>query len=304
MSSRRSPSALLVIFGNQLFAPRHLPSPTEVSVFLAEDYGICTSVCHHQQKIVLFLAAMRSYADELRAAGFEVHYLTLDAKQRHQYEDRLKKQTRALDIDEIRHFEVEDKAIEKRLADFTVANGLQRTELPTPMFVCSRSDFSAFVSEQPRLLMGDFYKYQRRQMNILVDSQGRPQGGRWTFDEENRKKLPRKQTPPDVNWPEPTEHVKEVIEIVRSKFSDHAGKAEEFRWPTTREQAEVWLNEFVETRLENFGPFEDAITQRSVTVFHSVLSPILNLGLLTPDEVIDRRSGWFGCSDRCGPSQC
>jgi deoxyribodipyrimidine photolyase-related protein len=82
-------------------------------------------------------------------------------------------------------------------------------------------------------------------------------------------------------------HEKGVIELVRREFKDHPGDAGEFCWPTTRSQAREWLDDFVANRLDSFGPFEDAISSRSVTVFHSVLSPCLNLGLLTPREVID-----------------
>ena len=286
-STALSPHVLLIVLGNQLFAPRHLPAATDVSVYMAEDLGLCTYVRHHQQKIVLFLAAMRSYADELKAAGYRVHYQTLDTSSACTYEDRLKNLLQTLKTSEIWHFEIEDKAIEQRLISFAVTNDLSRTELPSPMFVCSRGTFAAFAEGQRRLVMGDFYKQQRRRMHILMDADDRPQGGRWTFDEDNRKKLPRNVVPPTLSWPEPTEHTRAVIDVVKRVFSDHPGKAEDFRWPTTREQAQDWLRDFVDSRLQRFGPYEDAMTQRSATVFHSLLSPCLNLGLLTPDEVIE-----------------
>jgi deoxyribodipyrimidine photolyase-related protein len=287
MTGARSPRGLLLVLGNQLFAPRHLPAPTEVSIYMAEDLGLCTYVRHHQQKIVLFLAAMRSYADELRAAGYRVHYQTLDTKKSYTYEDRLRDFLQTLEVEAIWHFEIEDKGLEERLINFAVDHNLSRTELPSPMFLCTREVFAKFANEQPRLIMGDFYRQQRRRMGILMGADDRPQGGRWTFDEDNRKKLPRAVVPPAVNWPEPTDHARTVVDVVKQVFSDHPGKAEGFCWPTTREQAQDWLRDFVDTRLQNFGPYEDAVTQRSATVFHSVLSPCLNLGLLTPDEVID-----------------
>ena len=279
---------MLVILGNQLFPPRYLPPPDEGPVFMAEDVGLCTYVKHHQQKIVLFLAAMRSYADALKSAGYDLVYHELDAAKPASYEDKLGAALQARGVTQIRHFEIEDKPMERRLVEFAKHHRLQRTELTSPMFVCTRDTFASFANEKSRLLMGDFYKQQRRSLGVLIEDDGQPSGGRWSFDADNRKKLPRNVSPPELSWAAPTQHVSNVIELVLHEFADHPGDAREFCWPTTREQACQWLDEFVENRLEQFGPYEDAMTSRSTTVFHSVLSPCLNLGLLTPDEVIEK----------------
>ncbi|MBT8102304.1 MAG: cryptochrome/photolyase family protein, partial [Gammaproteobacteria bacterium] len=191
MPGDKQPKALLVILGNQLFPLEHLPPPSEVSVFMAEDVGLCTYVRHHQQKIVLFLAAMRSYADALKAAGYEVHYHVLDTRNAQSYESRLGEALPASRVAEIRHFEIEDKPMEERLCKFSESRDLQRTELRSPMFLCSRDEFAAFAKDKERLLMGDFYKQQRRKLDILVDDAGQPVGERWSFDADNRRKLPK-----------------------------------------------------------------------------------------------------------------
>lgn len=278
---------MLLILGNQLFAPEHLPPPDEHTVFMAEDMGLCTYERHHQQKIVLFLAAMRAYADELEEAGYEVHYLKLDPSDRRKYETKLQAALDDADDDTLVYFEIEDKAFESRVKKFAKKAALNTTELTSPMFSCSRDRFADFAEGKKRLLMGDFYKDQRRRLDILVDADGEPEGGQFSFDAENRKKLPRNITPPDLGAVDATPHVAEVIDLVRDRFGDHPGKAEDFWWPTTRKQARAWLDEFVSERLELFGPYEDAMTTRSSTVFHSVLSPMINMGLLTPDEVVE-----------------
>jgi len=277
--------SLLVVLGNQLFAPEHLPSPETARVFMAEDMGLCTYERHHQQKIVLFLASMRAYARELEEAGYHVDYIRLDPDDTRSYEDKLAGSLR--DQDELIHFEIEDKPMERRIAEFAARQGLKRTELSSPMFTCSREDFAAWARGRSGLLMAEFYKYQRRRLGILVDAHGEPAGGRWSFDTDNRKRLPDNVAPPDIVWPEPDESVQSVIDIVASMFPDHPGRAAEFRWPTTRRQARRWLDDFIEQRLAQFGPYEDALTQRSDTVFHSLLTPCLNLGLLTPRDVVD-----------------
>ncbi len=279
---------MLLILGNQLFAGEYLPPPGSMPVFMAEDVGLCTYERHHQQKIVLFLAAMRAYADELREAGYDVHYVKLDTSDLRPYEEKLAAALETAGARRLVHFEIEDKAMERRIIEFARANDLDRDEHASPMFTCSRERFSEFASGKSRLLMADFYKDQRRRLGILVESDGEPTGGRWSFDADNRKKLPRTVTPPEAPAVAHDRHVPDVIAIVEREFAGHPGSAAEFCWPTTRAQARAWLDDFVAERLEQFGPYEDAMTTRSATVFHSLLSPLLNLGLLTPDEVIAR----------------
>lgn len=288
MAAVEQSKALLVVLGNQLFSLQHLPSATEVEVFMAEDLGLCTYVRHHQQKIVLFLAAMRSYADTLRSAGYDVHYERLETKEARSYEAKLEEALQATGVRELVHFEIEDKAMEERVVEFAKVRKLARTELRSPMFLCTRDEFATFAEGSKRLLMGEFYKQQRRRLNVLIDDAGQSSGGQWSFDADNRKKLPKNLEPPAIDWAGSTEHVDDVIELVARTFADHPGNAREFCWPTTREQALLWLDQFIEHRLDQFGPYEDAMTTRSATVFHSVLSPCMNLGLLTPAEIIEK----------------
>ena len=255
---------------------------------MAEDVGLCTYEKHHQQKIVLFLAAMRAYADELRESGFDVEYVKLDTADERPYEDKLADAMRQHDVARLVHFEIEDRPVEQRIVAFAKEHDLDREELPSPMFTCSRERFASFADGKSRLLMADFYKEQRRRLDILVDDDGEPEGGRWSFDADNRKKLPRDVEPPPLPAAERDVHVDDVVTLVAREFANHPGKADDFFCPTTRRGAEAWLDDFVDKRLEKFGPYEDAMTTRSATVFHSLLSPCINLGLLTPDEVVAR----------------
>lgn len=296
------PSKLLVLLGNQLFPRRELPDAADVAVFICEDMSLCTYVRHHQQKIVLFLSAMRSYADELETAGYTVHYVRLDVKAARSYEDHLAKVLKDSGADTLVHFEIEDKPMEQRLLEFAQDKGVDREELRSPMFLSSRDSFKTFVGDKTRLLMADFYKDQRRELGVLVDGDGEPVGGQWSFDEDNRKKLPRKLCPPELGRENHSEHTKEVIELVHATFADHPGDAREFWWPTTRRGALRWLREFLDTRFELFGPYEDAMSTRSATVFHSVLSPLINLGLITPAEIVERALEHAGEHDISMPS--
>lgn len=283
-----SGKAILVVLGNQLFPRKHLPDKESVRIFMCEDLGLCTYVRHHQQKIVLFLSAMRSYADGLREAGYDVSYVQLDPDTNDSYEDRLLDVVQSSSAGEIKHFEVEDKDMEARLVTFADEHDLGRTELESPMFLCSRDEFAEFANDASSLSMASFYKQQRRSLGILIDSDGKPTGGKWSYDADNRKPLPKDLTTPSIASADPTRHTKAVVKLVRKQFSDHPGDATQFWWPTTRRAALKQLRDFLEQRLENFGPYEDAMSTRSSTVFHSALSPLMNLGLVTPREVVDR----------------
>ena len=279
---------MLVVLGNQLFPLEHLEPHKDAVIFMAEDVGLCTYVRHHQQKIVLFLAAMRAYRDELIAAGFDVRYTELEPDSELTYEDRLGAAIDDAGATQLHCFEIEDRPMEARLADLAATRELDFTVLRSPMFVTSREYFADYISSVKRPFMADFYKRQRKRLDILLTADGDPVGGRWSFDDENRKKLPRSNTPPDVPVPDSGAHVAKVRSLVSDSFSAHPGDANDFWWPTTREQALDWLDDFLVQRLRDFGPYEDAMTTRSATVYHSVLSPLLNIGLLTPDEVVHR----------------
>ena len=125
----RDDDALFVVLGDQLFPPEHLADSGCGVVYMAEDWGLCTEVRHHQQKIVLFLAAMRHHADSLRDNGYAVHYQELEVVEPQRYEDRLEAVVRSLGVSRLVHFEIEDKPMEQRLITFAKRQGLEREVL-------------------------------------------------------------------------------------------------------------------------------------------------------------------------------
>jgi deoxyribodipyrimidine photolyase-related protein len=297
MSSTSSDKRLLVILGNQLFPVSYVRESGVTRVFMAEDAGLCTYVKHHKLKLVLFLAAMRSYADDLRDAGVDVHYVKLDdqptGRKTPTYEQKL---ADYLDshpsIDTLVHYEIEDKFFEHRLATFAGKRGLGTRERHSPMFLTSREQFAEYLDDaNNKPFMARFYQKQRKRLGIMVDTDGKPIGGKWSFDADNRKKLPKKIEIPETSYAQPTDHVKDVVELVNERFADHPGRIEHLNqvwFPTTRLQALAWLRNFLADRFEQFGDYEDALSNRGDWLFHSVLSPMMNLGLITPQEIIDR----------------
>jgi deoxyribodipyrimidine photolyase-related protein len=254
---------------------------------MAEDVGLCTYVRHHKQKITLFLAAMRSYRDELERAGMRVHHEAISERDE-TYEERLGRFVKRHRAKALAMWEVEDKFFERRMEAFARERGLTLKFLPSPMFLTPREmGDQALGPGKP--LMARFYAWQRKRLRVMVDAKGQPLGGKWSFDEENRKRLGREVVIPETSWPGGTARVREVIPVVQSRFGAHPGELSAEGWwlATERGQARQLLRDFLEKRFEGFGPYEDALSGRDPVLFHSALAAPLNMGLLTPREVLD-----------------
>lgn len=277
-----------IILGNQLFPIESLPDSFPKLVFMAEDHELCTHFKYHKHKIILFLTSMRRYAKELKGLKMDVHYEALTkANKKLSYEDKLELFISKHKISKLISFEIEDKFMEKRLHSFCKKMDVEFEILKTPMFLTSREEFKNYLQKTKKPFMKTFYEGQRKRLNLLMTAKGEPEGGKWSFDTENRKKLDLKTKPPGLLKPEKSSELSDVIALTDSLFPDHPGTSENFWLPTTRKEALKWLTQFIEERLKDFGDFEDAMSQRSDFVFHSVLTPALNLGLVTPQEVVE-----------------
>ena len=279
---------IFIVLGNQLFNPSYFEKfRNDHLFFICEDFQLCTYQKHHKHKILLFLSAMRSFADELKKKKFEVIYKSIEEKDfKESYVDKLFKEIEKENVKEISMFEVEDKFFEKQLLENL--KELKLNYLKSPMFLSSRDDFKTYLNQVKKPFMANFYKKQRVDHNILVDSNNKPVGGKWSFDDENRKKLPKEIDLPEKFTFKETEHTKDLKEIVEKTFSHHPGKTKSFWTCTNRKDTESYLDYFLDKKIENFGDYEDAVDQRDNILFHSALSPQINLGLLTPEEIISK----------------
>ena len=279
---------IFIVLGNQLFNPSYLEKfRNDHLFFICEDFQLCTYQKHHKHKILLFLSAMRSFAEELKKKKFEVIYKSIEERDfKESYVDKLFKEIEKENVKELSMFEVEDKFFEKKLLDNL--KELKLNYLKSPMFLNSRNDFKTYLNQVKKPFMANFYKKQRVDHNILVDSNNKPVGGKWSFDDENRKKLPKEIDLPEKFTFKETEHTKDLKEIVEKMFSHHPGKTKGFWTCTNRKDTESYLDYFLDKKIENFGDYEDAVDQRDNILFHSALSPQINLGLLTPEEIISK----------------
>lgn len=285
---KRADARLLVLLGNQLFPAKEVARAQAQSVFMAESMAMCRRYAAHQHKLVLVLSAMRSRADALRRAGHEVHYVHLLESGDAGFGSLLERHLREHPCKTVVRYRPENRRFDERLSRVVREHGLSEEVIENPSFMTPRAAFAEYAAKRKRLFMGDFYKWQRRRLGVLVDDDGEPVGGKWSFDEENRKRLPSGLEPPPVRRPRWTAHTREVFEEVRTVFDEHPGDAAEFWLPTTEAQAHRALNHFLEERFALFGDYEDALSSQHPFVYHSVLSPLMNLGLLLPSEVLRR----------------
>jgi len=280
---------LLILLGNQLFPLDEIKKLKINHIFMAEDYQLCTYEKHHKLKILMFLCAMREKRDELILNNFNVFYSEVDDDDfQKSYEEKLKKYIIKNKISHINFFEIEDKFFEERMNTFSQINGLKITFYKSPMFLETREDFIEYSKERKSLSHADFYKRIRKKLNILMDQNYLPEGGKWSFDEENRKKIPKNIQLPTKPGSSQSKYLEKIKKIINDNFSSHPGKLSEIWTPLTRRDALRSLDNFMKKKFENFGSYEDAILIEDNFLFHSALSSSLNLGLITPKDIINK----------------
>ncbi|MFQ3623124.1 MAG: cryptochrome/photolyase family protein, partial [Acetobacteraceae bacterium] len=262
--------------------------PRRDVVLMAEVMGECTYVRHHRQKIALVLAAMRHFAHALRARGVRVDYVRLDDPENTgTLSGEVARAARRHRPERLVATEPGEWRVREDMGAWSRVLGLPVEIRPDDRFLCSIDAFAAWAEGRRTLRMEFFYREMRRRTGILMDGD-EPAGGRWNFDSENRKRLPADLRPPPRFRAEPDALTREVIALVADRFPDHWGGLEDFAWPVTAAEAEAALERFLEERLPHFGDYQDAMAEGEATLFHSLLSTSLNLGLLLPGEVCRR----------------
>ncbi len=178
--------------------------------------------------------------------------------------------------------------MEQRIANKCKALQVTVIKNPTALFLNSFQEIAAYFSHKKRMFQTEFYKDQRQTRNILIENEKKPSGGKWSFDEENRLKFPKGKTLPKVDFLKPNNFYKEAIAYTQKYFPDNYGTLTlDYSYPTSFIESKTWLKVFFESRFSEFGPYEDAILENENILHHSVLSPMLNAGLLSPKFVVD-----------------
>ncbi len=265
-------------------------------VLMIESRKRARRLRYHQQKLVLVYAAMRHFAADLRAAGWAVDYHLLPETA--DFSSALDRHAKTFRPSRIVLMEPNDWPMAQAIPAIRKRLGLPVDLLPTNFFLCGRDEFRRWAGKSKRLLMENHYRRMRLELGYLVDDDGKPEGGSWNLDVENRRTFAnfateRPARPPSPVREPPDEATRDVIAMVAREFPEHPGKADGFWLPVDRARALRWLERFVRERLANFGAYEDTMATEDPLLYHSILSPLLNIGLLSPAECVDAAIGAY-----------
>jgi len=279
-----------LVFPHQLYDP-HPAIGAGRPVLLVEEWLFFRQYAFHRQKLVLHRASMQAYADRLRKAGHPVEYIPA-TEPTHDIRALLPALA-ARGCRKLHLAELSDDWLSRRLTQAAKAAGTALETHPDPGFLYDTPALEAYFEGRKRYFQTDFYTAGRKRMRILLERDGSPTGGKWTFDTDNRARYPAGTKPPAVPMTPGDAYTREAASYVDTHFPDNPGASSEpfpdgYPWAWTHAAASDRLDDFLARRFRDFGAYEDAMVASEHFLHHSVLSPLINIGLLTPAEVIER----------------
>lgn len=283
-------TTLVPVLGDQLshgLSALDGADPASTIILMMEVAEETSYVRHHKAKIAFILSAMRHHADDLRAAGWTVDYVTLD--------DPANTGSFTGEVARAIERHRPDRIVAAEPGEWRVLAAMQswaeRFAVPVDLredhrFICDHATFDSWAAARKQLRMEFFYRDMRRQTGLLLDHDGNPEGGQWNYDSENRKPAPggRLAIPQPLRFA-PDAITGAVIDLVERRFADHPGSLDAFAFATTRADALAQQQHFITHALAQFGDYQDAMLTDQPFLWHSILSPYLNCGLLDPLEL-------------------
>ncbi|WP_404399864.1 cryptochrome/photolyase family protein [Idiomarina seosinensis] len=284
-----------LILGDQLNASHswYQQDGDDTLYVMMEVMQEATYVRHHRQKILALFAAMRRFATALEKKGLRVCYLTLDDEENRQsVTDNLSWLLKQYPEARLQCQLPDEYRLDHALRSWAGARDIVIDWCDSEHFLTPRDSIKQIFGNNKSLLMETFYRHQRRQFNLLMED-GKPVGGRWNFDGNNRKKIPASE-----NLPQPLTFGNDVTAI--DEMLTQAGvetlgtvDATKLLWPTSRQQARQLLDYFCDHLLVKFGTYQDTMTtedehQHAWSLYHCRLSFALNSKILSPLEVVSR----------------
>lgn len=255
-------------------------------ILMCEVRDECQTPKHHKSKIAFILSAMRHFAIRLEGEGFRVRYVKLDdPNNTHSFKGEIIRFCQEVGVTEVVITHPGEYRVLKDIR--SLSGGINVTLLEDTRFLCSMNDFARFAEGKKTLLMEPFYRLMRQKYDILMEN-GKPIGGKWNYDSENRKPPAKGLKIPHYTQFTPNDTTRAVIKMVQHEFADHFGDLNEggFYFAVTREDALKVFDIFLTERLPNFGTYQDAMLEGEDFMFHSHISFYLNNGLLEPLELI------------------
>ena len=279
-------NSVTIIFPHQLFQNHPALEQSRV-IYLVEEWLFYRQYNFLKQKLVLHRASMKFYEHWLQENKYAVKYIETSEKENdcRQLVTALAKQK----ITDLHIAAVADSWLHKRMQQACSRNKITLHIYDSPNFLNTPQSVDDYFSKKKTYFQTDFYTWQRKQRNILLEKDGKPLGGKWTYDADNRQKFPKKEKVPALVLSKENKYVGEAKRYVQQHFSKNYGTVNSAAlFVTTFADAETWLDDFLKNRFEKFGIYEDAIVANEAVLHHSVLTPMLNIGLLQPQQIIDK----------------
>lgn len=280
--------SLFILFPIHLFSD--ITNLKNKDVYLIEDPRYFTDFKYHRLKLAYHRATMKCYFGYLKSKKINVKYIDFNDDINKLYKKLYKK------YKNIETYDLGDNVLKKRLIKYIPSIEFKQTLNFLVNEELLKNNLDKFYNGKKFNFM-NFYKWQRIRLNILTDKNNKPVGGRWTFDKNNRKKLPDKIDIPKTDIlinQDSNEYIEEAKEYVIKHFKDNYGSLDNFIYPIDFQQSDKWLEYFLKKKFNNFGPYEDAVDKYNNFLFHSVLSPMMNIGLLTDTQVINETLKYQG----------
>ena len=264
----------LIILPNQLFPLNMIQKTTITKVILIEEPRYFTDFKFHKLKLIYHRASMKKYEQELKKNKIQTQYIEFN-----------KVSYASLNNKNTYYFNPIDHKLENKFDKLlSRANKLDNLNfLLTPKEV---EDNKHIFYKNNKYSHDSFYKFQRKKLDILIKDD-EPVGGKWSYDTENRLPLPKGIKIPPLPKNKKDKYYHEAKEYIEKHFNNNYGSTEEFVFPIDNKSAIKWLKVFLIKRLNNFGPYEDAVDTDNNFLFHSVLSPMMNIGILPDKQVVD-----------------
>lgn len=284
-------SNLILILGDQLshgLSSINAGDKSTDRILMCEVHDEASYVKHHKKKIVLLFSAMRHFAQALREQGWHVDYIKLnDEENSHSFSGEVERAITNENFDSIIITEPSEWRVMRDVKSWSDKFAINVEILPDNRFIATHHEFEDWAEGRKQLRMEYFYRDMRRKTNLLMDGD-QPEGGKWNYDSENRKPAKDDLFMPEHYTFEPDNITREVLDLVAEKFNDHFGDLKPFWFAVTHEQANKVLDHFLEVALPSFGDYQDAMLTGQKFLYHSLLSPYINCGLLDPLEVCKR----------------
>jgi len=276
--------SVFLIFPHQLFEVTTALEKAD-KIYLVEEYLYFNQYKFHKQKLVFHRASMQAYAAFLKEKQLQLEYINA-TEPTHDIRALLA-DLQQQGVSQIQYYDVCDHLLEKRIQLSCEQHQLSVLKLESPLYINNSAEIASYFGTKSKYFHTDFYIKQRKKLKLLLDTSGNALGGKWSLDAENRLKYPKGKAVPTVQFPSSSVYYQAAIAYVEKHFAENYGIiSNTFIYPTTHQESKVWLTQFLEKRLQEFGAYEDAIVGDETLLHHGLLTPMLNVGLLTPQQIV------------------